>query len=141
MAILLLFLLPVRTQPYPYKQAVGARAGYSSGINYKRFVPYGAVTDFYALYHPDGFQVSGFFSYQFSPHFKNRLQYYAGAGAFGGNWENELSAGPSILLGAEFIFREVPLALGLQWKPMLNAWKVFDYAWYDFGLSILVTLD
>jgi hypothetical protein len=128
-------------QPPPYQNAAGIRAGYSNGLSYKRFLDTQQAIDVYALYHPDGFQLAAYYEYQVSPHFRNRLQYYAGAGAFSGNWASEYSVGPSLIAGGEFIFREIPLIIGIQWKPMVNAWKQFDVAWYDFGMTVLIVIN
>jgi len=140
-AILPCILLFATLQSQPYENAVGIKAGYSTGIAFKHFVDRDFALEAQALYNARGFQVTALYEYQFTPHPKERLQYFFGGGLFGGNWDAEFSAGASLILGSEFIFRKAPLILGLEWKPMLSIYKPFDLAIPDIGITAKVILN
>lgn len=125
----------------PYENAAGIKAGYSTGIVFKHFANRDFALEAQALYNTHGFQITALYEYQFTPHPKERLQYFVGAGALGGNWDDEFSAGVAAILGTEFIFRKAPLILGLEWKPMLSIYKPLDIAIPDIGLTAKVILN
>ncbi len=124
----------------PYDHSAGVRAGFSSGLAYKRFIDRNMNIDVQALYNREGFQLTALYEYQFSPYSKKRLYYYAGIGPHGGNWGNELAVGAAVLAGTEFVFRKAPVIVGLEWKPMVNFYKVFDHVLYDVALTARVVL-
>ena len=124
-----------------YENAVGVKAGYSSGVVFKHFTDRDFALEGQALYNPLGFQVTVLYEYQFTPHPKERLHYYFGGGIHSGNWENEFALGVAALAGSEYVFRKAPLVLGLEWKPMFNIYKVSDFAIPDIALTVKVTLN
>jgi len=127
-------------QPEPYRHAAGIRAGYSSGLTYKLFIDRNINIDVQALYNKFGFQLTAMYEYQFSPYGKQRLQYYAGIGPHGGNWDSEPALGAAVVVGLEFVFRKAPVVLGVEWKPAINLYKAFGYAIPDFGVTAKVVL-
>ncbi len=129
-------LLSISLSAQPYRNAAGIRAGYSSGLNFKHITYDNLVIKGDGLYNSHGFQFTGILAYQFSPYDKKKLFYYAGGGIFGGKWEDEAAVGAALVIGSEYVFREVPLAIGLEWKPMVNVYKTFDYAIPDIGLTV-----
>ena len=134
--ILILSMLYVTLQAQPYRNAVGIRAGFSSGLNYKHITYDDLLIEGKALYNRHGFQFTGIAGYQFSPYDKKKLQYYAGGGIFAGNWDTEPAVGFGVLVGTEYVFRQVPLAIGLEWNPMFKLYKTFAYAIPDVGLTV-----
>lgn len=135
-----LFAVSIIAQP-TYNNAVGVKAGFSSGLLFKHFVQRNNAIDVQALYNQFGFQISSLYDYQFSPYGKERLQYYAGIGPYAGNWSGDFSIGAAALLGSEFIFHNAPVILGLEWKPMLNIYKQFYFAFPDFAMTIKIVLN
>ncbi len=61
---------------------------------------------------------------------------YLGGGAFGGDWDAELSLGVAAVAGLEYTLRDLPLNFSLDWKPMMNAFRIFEIDLLDFGISI-----
>jgi hypothetical protein len=59
-----------------------------------------------------------------------------GGGAFGGNWGGEFSLGLAAIGGIEYMVRDLPLNFSLDWKPMLNLYRLLEYDLLDFGISI-----
>jgi len=81
-----------------------------------------------ALFNLTGFQFTALAEYQFSPYDKKRVYYYAGAGPYYGNWDDETAIGAAIVLGAEYVYRQVPLTMGIEWKPLVNLYSNFKLA-------------
>jgi hypothetical protein len=139
--LLMLFILFGALSGQPYEHAVGIKAGYSSGIVYKLFPDRSFALEGQALYNNHGFQFTALYEYHFMPYAKRRLYYYVGFGPHGGEWDNEFALGAAVCLGTEFVFRQAPLSLGLEWKPMVNLYKRFDYAIPDLAVTVKVVLN
>lgn len=121
----------------PYEHSVGIRAGYSSGISYKGFFRYKmAAIEASMLYNRHGFNLNALYEYHLEPFRNKRLLVYLGGGAFGGGWENELSLGIAGIAGIEYTVRDLPLNFSLDWKPMLNLYRSFEYDLLDIGISV-----
>ena len=139
-ALSVILLIPWQKElnAQPYMHSAGIRAGYSSGISYKGFRLHrmsAFEVDF--LYNKHGFNLGALYEYHLEPFKKNtRTFIYLGGGAFGGNWDEELSLGVAAVAGIEYTLRDLPLNFSLDWKPMLNIYAVFEPDWLDFGLSI-----
>jgi hypothetical protein len=121
----------------PYMHSVGIRAGYSSGISYKGFMLHkmsAFEVDF--LYNRHGFNLGALYEYHLEPFKSSRTFVYLGGGAFGGDWEEEFSIGIAAVAGIEYTLRDLPLNFGLDWKPMLNIYAVFEPDLLDFGISV-----
>lgn len=125
----------------PYRNAVGVRAGYSSGLTFKHFTDREFMAEGMALFNRDGFQFTALYGYQFTPYAKERLYYYAGGGLHAGNWEEEFALGAAIAVGSEFAFRQAPVIIGLEWKPMINFYRVFDFTIPDIAITFQVSLN
>lgn len=128
-------------QSQPYNNAVGVRAGYSSGVTFRHFIDREFMAEGLALYNRDGFQFTAIYGYQFSPYAKERLYYYAGAGLHAGNWDEAFALGAAVMAGTEFAFRKAPVIIGIEWKPMINFYRVFDFAIPDLALTLQVSLN
>lgn len=142
--ILLLILLGFTMKPansQAYVNAAGIKAGYSSGLVFKHFIYRDAALEAQALYNAKGFQLSMLYEYHYSPHPKERLQYFAGGGIHTGNWDGEFALGAAMILGSEFVFRKAPLMLGLEWKPMANIYKETGFALPDIALAAKVLIN
>lgn len=138
--ILCIFLM-LNLEAQPYKNAVGVRAGYSSGLTFRHFHDFDFMLEGQALYNPRGFQFTALYGYQFTPYAKKRLHYYAAAGAHAGNWEQEFALGAALMVGSEYVFRKAPVIIGLEWKPMVNIYKVFGLAIPDVAMTLRVSLN
>lgn len=121
----------------PYEHSLGVRAGYSSGISYKGFFRHrmtAVETD--VLYNRHGFNLTALYEHHLEVTRNGRLMIYLGGGVFGGSWEAQLSAGLAAVAGIEYTVRDLPVNFCLDWKPMLNAYRLFEYDLLDFGISI-----
>jgi hypothetical protein len=124
-----------------YKNAVGIRAGYSSGLNYRHLAYRGMLYEGQALFNSTGFQFTALAGFQYTPHDKKRVYYYAGAGPYYGNWDGETAVGAALALGSEFVFRQVPLTIGAEWKPLVNLYRNFNHVIPDFGVTVRLVIN
>lgn len=121
----------------PYEHAAGVRAGYSSGITYKGFFRYQmTAVEANLYYNRHGLSLNGLYEWHVEPFQNKRWLLFGGAGVFGGNWAGEFSAGVAVIGGVEFMVRDLPLNFSLDWKPMLNVYRVRELDLLDAGISI-----
>ena len=139
----LIVLILVSTQlvalhAQPYRHAAGVRAGLSSGISYKGFrLHQMSAFELDILYNRHGLNLNALYEYHLEPFNKStRTFVYLGGGVFGGDWNDRFSIGVAAVAGLEYTFRDLPLNLSLDWKPMLNLYADLEPDWLDFGLSI-----
>ena len=114
-----------------YNTGIGLRAGYSTGLTIKHFVSTKNAFEGIISSRWQGFQITGLYEYQ--NHFSDaeRLNWYIGFGGHIGFWNgdnvkwgdsetNYTVVGIDGILGLEYNFREVPINLGIDWKPTFN---------------------
>ena len=94
-----------------------------------------------ALFNRTGFQFFAFGAYQFTPYDKKRVYYYVGGGPFYGDWDEETAIGAALVIGAEYVYRQVPLTMGIEWKPMLNFYNNVDYIIPDIGVTVRLRIN
>ena len=132
-----MLLLSVSAAAQPYEHAGGVRAGYSSGLSYKGFFLHSMnAIEVNLAYNRHGLNISGLFLVHNEAFRNARWLPYFGGGLFGGEWENALSLGIVAVGGIEYTLPKTPLNFGIDWRPMLNAYRKFDYDFLDFGLTI-----
>jgi hypothetical protein len=137
LALVLLAGCILQAAAQPYEHAGGVRAGYSSGITYKGFFRYRMTAmEVDAYYNRHGLNLSAMFLYHHELFRKDRWLFIMGGGAFGGTWEEEISAGVTGSLGMEYILLIQPLSIGIDWKPMWNIYRKTEVDLLDFGLTI-----
>jgi hypothetical protein len=135
-AVLALFPVSVRATQ-PYEHAAGIRAGYTSGLTYKGFFLHSMrAVEVCAEYNRHGLNISALYVMHAELSRNGKWLLYFGAGAFGGTWEDESSAGILALGGLEYMVRKVPLNFGFDWRPMLNLYRSFDDDLLDLGITI-----
>lgn len=139
--ILAVVLLSSALSAQAYKNGVGIRAGFSSGLNFRHLSDRLLVYEGQALFNRIGFQFTALAATQFTPYDKKRVYYYAGAGPFYGNWDGETAVGAALALGAEYVFRQVPLTMGVEWKPMLKLNSSIEYIIPDFGVTVRLVIN
>jgi hypothetical protein len=134
---LVLTIACAEVKAQPYMHSVGIRAGFSSGISYKGFRLHrmGAIEGS-ILYNRHGFNLSALYEQHWEPFRDEKMRLYLGGGAFGGDWDEEFSLGVLAVAGIEYTFRDQPINISLDWRPMLNVYRVFGTDFLDFGLCI-----
>lgn len=130
-----------------YNTGIGLRGGYFNGITIKHFIGDKVALEGILTSRWKGYQVTGLYEIHNRAFQTNRLNWYYGVGAHIGFWDGDRTnwgdrgtqytvVGLDGILGLEYNFSEIPLNLGIDWKPTLNIGGYSGF-WGDGGaLSI-----
>lgn len=149
--LLLAALLPATAQQY--QTGIGLRMGAASGFSVKHFVDRNKAIEGILGLRYNGFIVTGMLEKQQPAFDVSRLDWYYGAGAHIGFWSSDRNDNPFFddedqmlvlgidgIVGLEYVIREIPLSVSLDWKPIFNVighfGPRFDYA----GFTVRYTL-
>jgi len=145
--IILTFVLAVSiialANAQDYKTGIGIRGGLSQGLTLKHFVGSNAAFEGILSSRWRGFDFTGLYEIHNQAFEVDRLNWYYGFGGHIGFWDgantNWGNTGTSYtvigidgILGIEYNFREVPINIGVDWKPAFN---IIGYSgfWADGG--------
>ena len=114
-----------------YKTGIGIRAGFSSGLTIKHFESRDAAFEGLLTTRWQGFDITGLYEIHNQAFEVNHLNWYYGGGAHIGFYNgNDVTWGRSGasytvvgidgIIGIEYTFDELPINLGIDWKPALN---------------------
>ena len=129
-----------------YKTGVGIRAGFSSGLTIKYFENHKAAFEGLLTTRWQGFDITGLYEIHNQAFDVEHLNWYYGGGAHIGFYDgNNVSwgtpgssytvVGIDGILGIEYNFREVPINIGIDWKPALNLVGYSGF-WSEGGISV-----
>lgn len=132
-----------------YRTAIGLRAGGPNGLTIKHFTKPKVAVEGIISSRWRGLGVTGLIEGHTRAFGINRLNFYYGAGGhiyFWGESKRDFSpykrssvVGIDGILGLEYNFREIPINIGIDWKPTFNL-NVDDGFWGDDGaISIRYT--
>ncbi|MBN1183619.1 MAG: hypothetical protein JXB49_15115 [Bacteroidales bacterium] len=130
-----------------YNTGIGFRAGFFNGLTVKHFISQKSALEGLIASRWRGLEVTGLYEIHNQAFHADRLNWYIGFGGHVGFWDGDHAdwgdkgtkytvVGVDGILGIEYNFREVPINLGLDWKPEFN---IIGYSgfWGDGGaLSI-----
>lgn len=129
-----------------YKTGIGIRAGFSSGLTIKHFTSNKAALEGLLTTRWQGFDITGLYEIHNQAFDVHHLNWYYGGGAhlgfYNGNyvyWGRSGAAytivGIDGILGIEYTFDEIPINIGIDWKPALN---LIGYTgiWSEGGISV-----
>ncbi len=134
-----------------YHTALGIRLGLFNGFTIKHFMKTEHAIEGLLGFRWDGFMITGLYEYQRPFTGGKNLEWFVGIGGHLGLWDsgyyksrfydNSHSVfGMDLIGGLEYTFDEVPINLGLDWKPAFN-FIGDDRAWLDgLALSIRYTI-
>lgn len=132
-----ILLLPFSLWAQPYQHSAGVRAGYTSGISYKGFFLHRMnAIEAGVGYNRHGLNISAQFLVHRELFGDDQWLGYFGGGLFGGEWDEDFSLGLVAVGGIEYTLRKTPLNFGLDWRPMMNAYRNFGFDFLDFGLCV-----
>ena len=123
-----------------YNWGVGVRIGGGTGgasVKYK-FNTANAIEGIMSAYWTNGFVVTALYE-RYVPVLGRGFHFYYGAGAHIGSWKKNFAFGVDGIIGLEYKFKDVPLALSLDYKPALNLFEKTKFQWADIALGIRVT--
>ena len=154
--IILFFLitttLMISTSGYSqnYIQAIGLRGGIYSGVSYKNFIGNAVALEGIVTRPWKGWELIGLLE-KHEPLGRSRnLFFYYGFGVHIGNYDARYtrhSTGTYMVIGAdgvvglEYEFNRVPLALGVDWKPYFNLIGSSGLFMDGGGISFRYTFD
>ncbi|MFA9372438.1 MAG: hypothetical protein ACERIH_12075 [Labilibaculum antarcticum] len=145
--LLILFCMSSVNYAQDYNTGIGLRAGYSNGLTIKHFISNKTALEGILSSRWQGVELTGLYEIQNRIANAERLNWYFGFGAHIGIWDGDHAdwgtrgksytvVGLDGIIGLEYDFTEIPINIGIDWKPTLN---VFGYNgfWGDGGaLSI-----
>lgn len=113
-----------------YNNGIGLRAGFNQGITFKHFILTKSAIEVLMATRWRGIEVAGLFEIHNRAFDIDRFNWYFGAGAHIGFYGSGYGGGSGTfvgidgILGLEYNFTELPINIGLDWKPA-----------FDFGYS------
>ncbi|MFZ0282572.1 MAG: hypothetical protein WAL29_13050 [Bacteroidales bacterium] len=145
---LTLFIL-VTVNAQDYKTGIGFRGGLTNGLTVKHFLTQRTAIEGLLASRWRGFEITGLYEIHNQAFDVARLNWYYGFGGHIGFWNGDYThkywgdagvtytvVGIDGVLGIEYNFKEVPINLGLDWKPAFNITGYTGF-WGDGGaLSI-----
>ncbi len=128
-----------------YNTGIGLRGGFANGITVKHFVSSNTAFEGIISSRWRGIGLTGLYEIHGRAFNTERLKWYVGFGAHVGFWDGDNTSkywgepgtsytviGVDGILGLEYSFVDVPINLGIDWKP---AYNFFGYSgfWADGG--------
>jgi hypothetical protein len=145
MTCLIVFCLVSVTLAQDYKTGIGLRGGFANGLTIKHFTGEKSAFEFLLASRWRGFEITGLYEIHNQAFNTERLRWYYGFGAHIGFWNGDYTyrywgtqgnnytvVGIDGILGLEYSFTEVPINLGIDWKPAFN-FVGYQGFWADGG--------
>lgn len=146
---LIVFCLISISYAQDYSTGIGLRAGLYNGLTVKHFTGERSAFEVILASRWRGVQITGLYEIHDMAFETERLNWYYGFGGHVGFWNGDYTyrywgiqnknyavIGIDGILGLEYNFTEIPINIGLDWKPGFNIVGYNNY-WFDGGaLSI-----
>lgn len=143
--IVFIFAMMTSISAQNYKTAIGGRFGFFNGFTIKHFVKHDNALEGLLSFRWNGFVITGLYEYQKPLKGLKNLSWFVGIGGHAGFWDNgdyywhhyndQYSViGMDLIGGLDYTFAEVPVNIGLDWKPAFN-FIGDDHVWFD-GLAL-----
>jgi hypothetical protein len=152
MTCIVVFCIILISKAQDYNTGIGIRGGFESGLTVKYFTAEKTALEFLLASRWRGFEVTGLYEVHNRAFDTDRLKWYFGLGAHVGFWNGDYTydqwgergtrytvIGVDGILGLEYCFPDVPINIGLDWKPAVNL-VGYQGLWVDGGaLSLRYT--
>lgn len=128
-----------------YNTGIGLRGGFSNGITIKHFVSSKTAFEGIITSRWRGLELTGLYEVHGRAFNTERLKWYIGFGTHVGFWNGDntskrwgdpgtsyMVVGIDGILGLEYSFFEVPINIGIDWKPAFNFFGHSGF-WADGG--------
>jgi hypothetical protein len=145
---LFVFLLLVfSTKAQDYDTGLGLRASVSPGISVKYFFTTNMAGEGILTVRWGGFNITGLAEWHLQVFDTEGFYFFYGGGAHLGAWDsgrdyygttvegNKVFLGIDGIAGLEYAFQDIPLSIGLDWKPGMNILADFGFFFDDMALS------
>jgi hypothetical protein len=130
-SILMLVLACSPGSSQDYHTAFGIKAGMAPGITAKHFLSTNGALEGIATFRWGGVNLTGLGEFHLPLFDTDGLNFYYGGGFHIGVWDTgkaldeagggqKLNLGIDGIVGIEYSFFDIPLSVGLDWKPNLN---------------------
>lgn len=147
LAFVLLLIGSTTAFSQQYRHAVGLKLGYDFALTYKMNLSEANSIDLGVNLHPwgtFGLNVYGYYNWQWAINQVPGLSWYVGPGAHIGFFSNAFYLSINGLIGLEYKFQNIPLALSIDWGPgvgFVMAKETFrvGFAGYYGGLGVKYT--
>ncbi|MFC2115641.1 hypothetical protein ACFLTU_04160 [Bacteroidota bacterium] len=138
---LILLLIAGTGKAQDYDTGLGIKVGMAPGITAKHFVTTDAALEGIITARWGGANLSALGEFHLPVFDTQGMNFFYGGGVHIGVWDvgkardkedkgNKLNFGIDGIVGLEYAFFDVPLSLGLDWKPSFNiisdAWLIID---------------
>ena len=128
-----------------YNTGIGLRGGFANGITIKHFVTSKSAFEGIIASRWKGLELTGLYEIHNRAFDVDRLKWYFGFGGHVGFWHGDNTRkhwgepgtaytviGVDGILGIEYSFSEIPLNIGVDWKPSFNFYGHYGF-WADGG--------
>ena len=126
-----------------YNTGIGLRAGFNQGLTVKHFIGTKSALEGILATRWRGFEITGLYEIHNRAFNAERLKWYFGFGGHVGFWNGDYAKwgepgvtytviGIDGILGLEYSFSEVPINIGIDWKPSYNL-SGYSGFWADGG--------
>jgi hypothetical protein len=142
--IALIFSISAIIKAQDYENAVGIRAGLSNGITFKHFISTNDAVEGILSTRWGGFNITGLYEIHTTAFETDGLYFYYGGGAHLGSYNNtwfndtvnHTVIGVDGIIGLEYIVKQVPLNVSLDWKPGMNLIGYTGFWGDELALSV-----
>lgn len=146
--IFILFFLVLQSGPawsQDYETGLGLRGGVAWGFTVKHFVTTDGAAEGILTARYNGFNATALYEKHLPVFDTEGFYFYYGGGAHIGMWNTtdktlfrstKLFAGVDGIIGLEYTFDEVPVSLGMDWKPGFNLISEFGFFYDELALSV-----
>lgn len=128
-----------------YNTGIGLRGGFANGLTIKHFVSSKAAFEGIIASRWKGLELTGLYEVHGRAFSTERMKWYIGFGGHVGFWNGDNTnkywgepgtsytvIGLDGILGLEYSFLEVPINIGIDWKPTFNFYGYSGF-WGDGG--------
>ncbi len=147
--IVLLALVGYTVYGQDYNTAIGVRGTFVSGLTVKHFIKEDTALEGILSFGRWGMNLTGLYERHARAFDTEGLNWYYGAGAHLGNWNNDypqlerrgefVVIGIDGVIGLEYKIQEIPITFSADYKPQLNFTGYPGFWGYGGALSIRYT--
>ena len=146
--LVLSFIVCTNSYSQDYHTGLGVRFGFANGITVKHFITTNDAVEGILTARWNGFNITGLYERHLPVFDTEGFYFFYGGGVHFGMWDilkfdpdsdksgNQLFLGLDGIVGLEYVFADVPLSLGLDWKPGFNFVSQFGLTYDEIALSI-----
>jgi hypothetical protein len=148
LAIFSLILFTMSLGAQDYHTGLGLRASMAPGISVKHFFTTNMAGEGILTVRWGGFNATGLAEWHLPVFDTEGFYFFYGGGAHLGVWDRSqdyygsTGDGTSVFLGVdgiiglEYAFLDIPLSIGLDWKPGMNVISDFGFFFDDLAISL-----